>query len=80
MSVIPVDFGSKPARTWLWRVLAEKLNALVAYPVKHAVSERELRRVDEDIRRCEQLVFQKHRRRRDVELVRVLAPRQPQNG
>jgi hypothetical protein len=61
MSVIPVDLGAKPAirgskRRRFWHGLAERLDALVAYPTKHAVSEQELRRVDDDIRRCRQLM------------------------
>ncbi len=76
MSVIPVDLGPKPAprgakRRRFWRGLAERLDALVAYPTKHAVSEQELRRVDDDIRRCRQLMFNKPQQKRDAKLASV---------
>lgn len=73
MSVIPLDFGSKPARRWFWPALADRLNALFSYPAKHAVSEQELRRVDEDIKRCRQLMFQKQQR--ELKLVNATARR-----
>jgi hypothetical protein len=49
MSVIPIDSGPKPVnrtvKRWrFWHRLAERLDALVAYPVNNAVSEQELRR------------------------------------
>jgi len=44
-------------RSGLWRGFAERFYALVAYPARHAVSERDLRRVDDDIRRCRQLLL-----------------------
>jgi hypothetical protein len=61
MSVIPIDFDPKPvnragARWHFWHRLAERLDALVAYPIKNAVSEQQLRRVDQDIKRCRELM------------------------
>jgi hypothetical protein len=61
MSVIPIDLGPKPVnrsvKQWrFWHRLAERLDALVAYPVKNAVSEQELRRVDEDTKHCRELM------------------------
>jgi hypothetical protein len=64
MSAISIGSQSKPARRRFWHELAERLDALVAYPTKHAVSELELRRVDEDIKRCRQLMFQKPQQKR----------------
>jgi len=76
MNVIPVDLGPKPAprgtrRRGFWHGLAERLDALVAYPTKHAVSEQELRRVDDDIRRCRQLMFKKPQQEREAKLGRT---------
>jgi hypothetical protein len=76
MSVIPFDLGSKPvnraARRWhFWNKLAERLDALVAYPIKNAVSEQELRLVDEDIKRCRELVSKNSQQERDATLVRM---------
>lgn len=72
MSVIPVDLGAKPAirgsKRRFWHGLADRLDALVAYPTKHAVSEQELRRVDDDIRRCRQLMFKKPQQERAAKL------------
>jgi hypothetical protein len=61
MSAIAIDLGPKPAkraaRRWhFWHRLAERLDALVAYPIKNTVSDQELRRVDEDIKRCRELM------------------------
>ncbi len=75
MSAVSIGSQSKPVRRRFWHELAERLDALVAYPAKHAVSEWELRRVDEDIRRCRQLMFQKQQQKRDMKLVRVTAAR-----
>lgn len=76
MSTLQVDLRLKPAKGRFWRALAEKLDALVAYPAKHAVSERELRRIDEDIRRCRQLMFQKQQQQRGLKLALTAAKRQ----
>ena len=57
MAVIPIGLRAKPARGRFWRALAEWLDALVAYPATHAVPEQELRRADDDIKRCRQLMF-----------------------
>jgi hypothetical protein len=61
MSVIPIDLDARPvnraAKLSRFRHrLAEWLDALVAYPIKNAVSEQELRRVDEDVKRCRDLM------------------------
>ena len=66
MSVIPIDLGRKsvnrvPKLRRFWHRPAEWLEALVAYPIKNAVSQQELRRVDEDIKRCRE---SKNRRQR----------------
>lgn len=75
MSVIPIDFGSKRAKGRFCQTLAEKLDALFTFPAKHAVSEQELRRVDEDIERCRQLMLQKQQQQRGLKLVRVIETR-----
>jgi hypothetical protein len=69
MSVIPIDLGPKavhPAATrWhFWHRLAERLDALVAYPIKNAMSQQQLRRVDEDIKRCRELMSKNPARKR----------------
>jgi hypothetical protein len=74
MSVIPIDLGSKrmnrAATPWrFWHRLAERLDALAAYPIKNAVSEQELRRVDEDIRRCRELMSKNLKQEGDAKLV-----------
>jgi hypothetical protein len=79
MSVIPVDLSPTPAnrsarRRRFWHRLGEQLDALVAYPTKHAVSEQELRRVDDDIKRCRQLMVKKPQQRHDARLDRVSMP------
>lgn len=76
MSVISIDLGSKrvncAARRWrFWHKLAAQLDALVAYPIKNAVSERELRRVDEDIRCCRELVSKNLQQEAEAKLVRM---------
>lgn len=80
MSVIPIDFRSNPAKGRFWRALAERLHALAAYPAKHAVSEQELRRIDEDIERCRQLMFPKQRRQRDFKAPSLTEGRQTRVG
>jgi hypothetical protein len=75
MSVIPIDLGAKlnrSAKRWsFWDRLAERLDALVAYPIRNAVSERELRRVDEDIKRCRELMSKNSQQQGDAKLVRM---------
>ena len=44
-------------RPGFWRALGRQLDAWVAYPARHAVSERDLRRVDDEIERCRSLMF-----------------------
>jgi hypothetical protein len=73
MSVLSDGFRPKPIdssvkRRRFWRGLAEQLDALVAYPTKHAVSEQELRKVDDDIKRCRQLMFNKPQQQRETAL------------
>ena len=79
MSVLSDDLGRKPAdrtakQRRFWHGLAERLDALAAYPTKHAVSEQELRKVDDDIKRCRQLMFKKPQRQRDAKLGRLSMP------
>ncbi len=79
MSVLSDDFGRKPAdrtakQRRFWHGLAERLDALAAYPTKHAVSEQELCKVDDDIKRCWQLMFKKPQRQRDAKLGRLSMP------
>lgn len=58
MSVIPIDLRPKSARRRSpWREFVERLDALLAYPARHVVSDQELRRIDEDIKRCRELMF-----------------------
>ncbi len=69
MSVLSDDLRRKPAdsaakQRGFWHGLAERLDALTAYPTKHAISEQELRKVDDDIKRCRQLMFKNPQRRR----------------
>ena len=76
MSVIPIDLGAKPfkrsAKRWsFWDRLAEQLDSLVAYPIRNAVSERELRRVDEDIKRCRELMSKNSQQEDDAKLARM---------
>jgi len=76
MSVIPIDLGSKRVnraakRTRFWHRLDERLDALVAYPIKNAVSQQELRRVDEDIKRCRELMSKNLQQEGDAKLVRM---------
>jgi hypothetical protein len=64
MSVIPFKRKAEPENTapqrrGFWRRLATAIDSFAAYPVKHALSERELRRVDNEIVRCRQLMFPK---------------------
>lgn len=61
MSAMPAEGRPKPAnnaakRRGFWHGLAEWVDALAAYPAKHAVSDHDLRRVDDDIKRCRQLL------------------------
>jgi hypothetical protein len=79
MSVLPDDLRPKPADRAakprrFWHGLAERLDALAAYPTKHAVSEQELRKVDADIKRCRHLMSKKPQRQRDAKLGRLSMP------
>jgi hypothetical protein len=74
MSVIPFDRSLKatepgneaPKRHRFWQGLAWTLHAIAAYPSRHVLSEQELRHVDDDIKRCRQLMFKKPSRRGGV--------------
>jgi len=77
MSVLPDEPDPKPAvraAKRFWSGLAERLDALVAFPVRHAVSEQDLRRVDDDIKRCRQLMLNKAQHRRNAKLGRLAMP------
>jgi hypothetical protein len=69
MSDIPVDPDIKRRRCF-WRRLGQKLDSLVAYPVKHALSEDQLRQIGDDIKRCQQLIPTKATRRVNTRLGR----------
>jgi hypothetical protein len=79
MSVLPDDLRRSPTdgtvkQRRFWHGLAERLDALAAYPTKHAISELELRKVDDDIKRCRQLMFKKPQRQRAAKLGRLTMP------
>ena len=62
MSVRPAEVIPKAAkrtakRRGFWRGLVQRLDALIAYSIRPAVSERELRRA----KRCRQLISEKQR-------------------
>lgn len=64
MSVVPFERKAEPEnaapqRHGFWRHLATAIDSLAAYPVKHALSEQELSRVDNEIVCCRQLMFPK---------------------
>lgn len=73
MNVIPFNRSlqaTKPGngarqRHRFWQRLARTLDAIAAYPSRHVLSEHELRHVDDEIRRCRQLMFKEPHRRRD---------------
>jgi hypothetical protein len=65
MSVIPIDLnprwaarGAKRSNVWLdfAQSLAQRVDALTAYAVRHAVSEQALRHTDADIERARVLM------------------------
>ena len=79
MSVIPIDFNPRPATrganlSHVWwgfaQSLARRVDALAAHAVRHAVSERALRRTDADIERARALMARRELRR-NVNLARV---------
>jgi hypothetical protein len=51
--------SAAPQRRGFWHRFAQAIDSFAAYPVKHALSEQELRRVDDGIVRCRQLMFAK---------------------
>jgi hypothetical protein len=61
MSVIPFEPKATreniARRHGFWQRLATAVDSLAAYQVKHALSEPELRRVDNEIVRCRQLML-----------------------
>lgn len=60
MSVIAAErkrTDRRSKRLGFWRGLGRRLDALVAYPTRHAVSEQDLRRVDDEIERCRRLIL-----------------------
>jgi hypothetical protein len=56
------DEGSE--RRGFWHRLSTAIDSLAAYPVQHALSEREKRLVDDEIARCRELMFAQPRSRR----------------
>jgi hypothetical protein len=79
VSVIPIDLNRRPAmrgakRSSVWwdlaQSLARRVDALAVYAVRHAVSERALRRTDADIERAQALMARRGLPR-DVSLARV---------
>jgi hypothetical protein len=67
-----IDSGVATLRSF-WHRVAAGIDALGAYPVKHALSDRQLRRVDDDIERCRQLMSTPPQRRSAVVPRRVSA-------
>jgi len=51
-------------RCGFWRRLSTAIDSLAAYPVQHALSERDKRLVDDEIARCRELMFARPRSRR----------------
>jgi hypothetical protein len=86
MNVIPFARQAKaenpaPQRHGFWHRLATAIDSLATYPVKHALSEQELHRVDDEIVRCRQLMFPRPQRfsiavpsRLQVDRIRRLRP------
>jgi hypothetical protein len=71
MSVVPIDLNRRlvsrtDTRQGFWHSFAERLDALVAYASKQAVSERVLRRADAEIGRCRDLFAKKDLSRKDL--------------
>jgi hypothetical protein len=54
--------GDSPKLGGFWHRLAAAIDSLAAYPVKHALSERQLRQVDHEMTRCRQLILTRPRR------------------
>jgi hypothetical protein len=52
-----------PEPSGFWHRLAATIDSIAAYPVKHALSERQLDDVDAEIRRCRQLMSGQQSRR-----------------
>ena len=53
----------EPEPSGFWRRFADAIDSLAAYPVKHALSDRELEHVDAEIERCRQLMSGRRPRR-----------------
>jgi hypothetical protein len=65
-----LDERSQPCG--FWHRLSTAIDSLAAYPVQHALSEREKRLVDDEIARCRELMFARPRSRRAA--IRCRAP------
>lgn len=59
-----------------WRRLAAAIDSFAAYPVRHALSERNLSHVEAEIERCRQLISGRRSRPRGTPAVRfpILSP------
>jgi hypothetical protein len=60
MSVVPFKRAANndmPKRAGIWQRCALMIDSLAAYPVRHALSAQDIRRVDDEIARCRQLMF-----------------------
>ncbi len=55
-SVQAKERGNVPKHRDFWHRLLAAVDSLAAYPVRHALSEREIRQVDDEIERCRQLM------------------------
>jgi hypothetical protein len=65
MRVIPFNKEARAcsdaAKPGFWQRLAAAIDSFATYPVRHALSEREKRQVDDEIARCRQLMFMQPR-------------------
>jgi hypothetical protein len=55
--------SDNPAPSGFWHRLAAAIDSLGAYPVKHALSDRDMLQVDAEIERCRQLMSGRQPRR-----------------
>ena len=55
--------SDNPEPSGFWHRLAAAIDSLAAYPVKHALSDREVTQVDAEIERCRQLMSGRQPRR-----------------
>jgi hypothetical protein len=72
MAVIPLKREASSAndrsdraskRCGFWHRLSTAIDSLAAYPVQHALSEKEKRHVDDEIARCRKMMFAQPRLR-----------------